>query len=272
MASTLEILLVSAGAIVGGFWLIWRGFQLRRQRTLLQDFPTEDLESVSMGPSQVSGTVEPTPDGGAITAPFTDDDCVAAEWTVEEWRAEKDEDDVNQGDWYTIEDDAGGTEFMVDDGTGTLEIRPGESTTFDLEHTAETIQVDKNEQPPKPIQQFIDANPDVNLPGEGLLDPSEEGRTGDRKYRQHILKPGQEAVVFGTVQPHDSTAGTDNAANACIKSVPEGQEEREPMFMISDQSRKELVNERKYALALLPIGAAVVAGGVWGLLTAVGVF
>lgn len=43
------LLVLSAGALVGGIGLIWRGFQLRSQRTLHEDFPTEKVESLSMG-------------------------------------------------------------------------------------------------------------------------------------------------------------------------------------------------------------------------------
>jgi hypothetical protein len=262
----LFLLVLSGGALIGGLGLIWRGFQLREQRTLLEDFPTEDVESISMGPSEVSGTARAHPESGAMRAPFTTEDCLVAEWEVEEYQ-----EDDDGGNWYTVEEGVETTPFVLDDGTGTLEVRPGDSTTFDLEHTDETLRVDQDRTPPEPIAEFIQTTPGLDPADDPMLGVLDAGtQTGDRKYHQNLLPPDHHALVFGTVQPRMETRGPDNPDAACIKPVPEDEGEREPMFLISDQTEDELIDERKWALLRLPAGAALSAIGLWGLLALLG--
>lgn len=211
-------------------------------------------------------TAKPHPESGSIRTPFTAEDRLIAEWGVEEYW-----EDDDGGNWHTVAEGVETAPVLVDDGTGRLETRPDDSVTDDLEHTDETLRVDQDRTPPDPIHDFIQSNPDVDPPDEPLIDVLDAGtQTGDRKYHQTLLQPGQDAPVFGTVQPRAEATGSANGDAACIRPVPEAEGEREPMFLISDQSESELIEERKYARVRLPAGAALPAIGLWGLLALLG--
>lgn len=240
-------------ASIYGAVLIWQGFKRRKQRTLMKDTPSEDTESLSMGPSEIKGKAV-TQDKDSLRAPFTGDDCVLAKWEIEEYSDDHDDDG---GSWHTVEKDIRFTEFYVDDGTGAALVRPHEDATFELEDEDwNTINVDSSERGPQPVQQFVESRDDIGYPSGGA------GRDGDRRYKQNLIRPNEDVYVFGTVQPRDGTTGTSNVENLVIEKVGEDDPRMEPMFMISDDKEQELINARRWALWRMPVGIIFVVGGV----------
>lgn len=232
-------------AFAAGLWLVYVGFKRRKQRALMNDTPTEQVESLSMGPSELTG-VAVTEDHAAETAPFTDDKCVVAEWEIEEYDDSNGDDDP--GGWQTVETGLRTTPFYVDDGTGTALVRPHEDATYELaEEDWTTVEVDSSNDGPAPVRQFVERN-GIGYPTGG------SGRDGDRRYKQNLIEPAEDVYVFGTVQPHDGATGTSNADNLVIEKVGEDDSRMEPMFMIADEPEQELVSDRRWALWRLPVG------------------
>ena len=64
--------------LLGGLCPVWFGLRRWRQRTLIRDTPTEQAQSLSVGPSGAAGTAAPTPNG-PMSAPFSSKDCVVVE-------------------------------------------------------------------------------------------------------------------------------------------------------------------------------------------------
>lgn len=248
-------------ALLGGGWLVRVGFRRRRQRSLMEDTPTEQAESLSMGPSEIQGTAS-LPDGGPAQAPFTDDECVVAKWKIEEYREDRDDD--GGGSWTTVEAGVRQIPFYVDDGTGAALVRPYEDATYDLEgEDWTTVEVDSSSNGPEPVQAFVDGTESVDYPSNG------GGRDGDRRYKQNLIRPDEDVYVFGTVQPlDDGTVGTDNVDNLVIEKVDEDDPRMEPMFMISDDSERDLVSKRRWALWRIPVGVVFVVFGL-GLVLAI---
>jgi hypothetical protein len=246
---------------LGSGWLIREGFRRRRQRELMTDTPTEEAESLSMGPSEISGVAR-TGDREPLPAPFTDDDCVVADWRVEEY----DDDDGDDGAWQTVGSGLDGMPFLVDDGTGRVLVEPNVDTLYEFDEGSETtVEVGVDESPPTPVRSFIDRSSDVD-PVTGAGDGVGTS-DGDRRYHQRIIEPDEDVYVFGTVQPREDATSTSNVGNLHIGPVQDGSAE-EPIFMIANEPESELIAERRWALWRLPVGILAITGA-FGLLAAV---
>jgi hypothetical protein len=240
--------LAVGGAIVaslGGLYFIWFGFRRRRQRTLIRDTPTERAESLSVGPSEVTGTAVQTPEG-PMTAPFSDEDCVVAAYEVEEYDSSGDD-----SSWDTVEQGTFSCPFFVDDGTGEVLVRPHDDTTYDLDPDDwTTTYVDSDSDGPQPIQRFVGNSDDLTFPSDA------SGTENDRKYRQNLIRTDESVYVFGTVRPREQANIPDNASNAdrlVIEKITDDSMQ-EPMFLVSDDEEHDLVDRRRWALWRAPVG------------------
>ncbi len=183
---------------LGGAYLVWVGFRRWRQRTLMQDTPTENAQSLSVGPSELSGTAVPADE--PMSAPFSDDDCVVAEYEVEEYDTSGD-----NNTWDTVDSDVLFRPFYVEDSTGKVLVRPHEEATYNLEPEDESVVfVESNQQGPEAVQQFVrntdgvefpsDSNLEINVFGHDLTDdstsdsdwedePTQTGATSDSDWK-----------------------------------------------------------------------------------------
>jgi len=235
---------LAVAVFAGGLYLIWQGFRRWRQRQVIANTPTEQARSLSIGPSEISGVARPVAD--SLTAPFSDANCVLAQYEVEEYDTSGD-----NSSWETRAEGVVSVPFEVDDGTGRVLVRPHEETTYDLDPGDwEERYVDSGERGPPAVQQFVEGSDDLGFPADA------GGTANDRKYRQNLVRVGEEAYVFGTVQPRDSEdvpAGADNADRLHIAKITDDSM-REPLFLISDDSETNLVDRRRWALWRLPVG------------------
>jgi len=267
-------LAVSGMLVVIGGLLMRSAFQRRRQRQLIAETPTEDVESVTIGPSEVAGTAVPV--DAAMPAPFSDDDCVVAQWTVQQFY----EDDDSSG-WRTVSSGVEFVPFYVDDGTGRLLVEPDEDVVYDIrEGTEPAFEVRRSQKPPAAVQRFfagrrfspleslrsklaVASGFDFEV-GDGFGFGTGGRQAGDRRYEQHLIRPGEQVYVCGTVQRRASARSARNAENLCIKRVPEGDEDLEPLFMIADSPEARLRKDRRFALLWFPVGALLATAGVGG--------
>jgi hypothetical protein len=237
-----------------GSWSIWIGFKRRRQRALMEDTPTEEAQSLSVGPSEITGTVV-MEDCERMSAPFTTHDCVVAQYEIQQF---EEDDDDNDGTWHTIEEGIRHTPFYVDDGTGSVLVRPHDDATYDLEADDwMTVYVDSGEGGPGAVQQFVQQSSDIDFPAH------RSGKENDRKYRQNLILVDESAYVLGTARPKDDVpAGADNADRLVIEKVDDDGTLTEPMFMLSDDDEQSLIDRRKFALWRVPFGVLFVLAGV----------
>jgi len=269
------------GTIVflGGAYLVRVGFRRWRQRTLMRDTPTENAQSLSVGPSELTGSAVPANE--PMSAPFSDDDCVVAEYEVEEYDTSGDNDS-----WDTVDSGVLFRPFYVEDSTGRVLVRPHEEATYDLEpEDWSTLFVESNRQGPETVQRFVRTTDGVEFPSNSTLEVNvlghefESGSTsdsdwkdepaqteasdGDRKYRQNLIRTDEEVYVFGTASPRDRENVPQDASNAdrlVVEKVTDGSMQ-EPMFMLSDDEERDLVDRRRWALWRLPTGAVFLTIG-----------
>jgi len=230
---------------------IFKGFLRRKQRTLIEDTPTETARSLSMGPSEVEGVARSA--AAREQAPFTTYSCVIAKWEILEY----DEDSGSDGDWTHVGEGLQLSPFLVEDETGKALVRPHEDATYELDEDDWTeLFVAGQSHGSDSIQAFVEDHPDIDHSANG------DGKHGNRKYRQNIISPGDDVYVFGTVQPRDGEGGTDNTDNLVIEKVDDDDPRAEPMFMIAEHSAEQLVHSRRFALWRLPIGILLVVGSL----------
>lgn len=240
---------ISAGyllvAIATGLWLIRQGFRRWRQRNLIANTPTESVQALSIGPSEIKGTAM-TESGDPLPAPFTREDCVLAKYEVEEY-----DDSGDNSSWKTIEDDLVYRPFHVDDGSGSVLVKPHEDAIYDLDPDDwnETY-VDSSNRGPEPVQDFVKNHPDVSFPS------NSSGKDNDRKYRQNLIRAGESVYVFGTVHPREEAGGYagSNEDRLVVRKVDDDTALSEPMYLISDDQENDLKNRRRFALWRAPVG------------------
>lgn len=241
---------VSFFTIGAGGWFVWVGFRRRKQRELVEDTPTEEVQSLSVGPSEITGTVV-TKDRETITAPFTHEECVLAQYEIENARE-------------TVAADAETTQFYVDDGTGAVLVRPLRAT-FDLDPDDwRTFVVDSDTPLPPRIRQFMEEKRGLD-PTAGRVGsaPLENDERRGRTYRQNLVRPGDEVYVFGTVHPRtDADPGASGPDRLVVRTVKERDDLPEPMFLVADRPRETLVGDRRWALWRLPAGLFLTILGV----------
>jgi len=248
---------IGAGAVLlgvgGGAGLVLTGFRRRKQRTLMRDTPTEDVEALSVGSSEVEGTAI-VEDGDPIRAPFSEDDCVLAKFEVEEYD-EGDDDDA--GSWRTLATGVVHRPFHVDDGTGTVRVEPHDEATYDLEpEDWETTHVDSSARGPEPIQGFVRSHDSLSFPSNA------SGKDNDRRYKQNLVRNEKSVYVFGTAQPRDGDLrGASSADRLVIRKVTDDDALEEEMFLISDDVQSDLIGRRKWAGLRIPAGGFFVVAG-----------
>jgi hypothetical protein len=230
-------------ALLGAGWLIRTGIRRWRQRTLVKNTPTETAQSLSVGPSEIKGKAV-TEDLEPVSAPFSDENCVVAEYEVEEY----DDDDDGGGSWKTVERGVVHTPFYVDDGTGSVLVRPDDEATYDLEpEDGTTTYVDSSERGTAPVREFVER--------EGIGFPSDRaGKENDRRYSQNLILPGESVYVFGTASPRDDAPEGAENAERLVVGKENGEVLEEPLFMVSDDEEKDLVGRRRWALWRFPVG------------------
>jgi len=238
----------AGGAVVvllGGGYFIRLGFRRWRQRTLIRDTPAEQAQSLSVGPSEVTGTAVPTPEG-PMTAPFSDEDCLVAEYEVEEYDSSDDD-----SSWETRDQGTFFCPFFVEDETGTVLVRPHEETNYDLDPDDwSTVYVDSASKGPEPVQWFVENSDGLEFPSDA------SGKDNDRKYRQNLIRTRESVYVFGTVRPREQHNVPDDASNAdrlVIEKIADDSMQ-EPMFLVSDDEEHSLVDRRRWALWRAPVG------------------
>jgi hypothetical protein len=246
-------LLLGVLALGGGGFLLWSGWRRRTERRLIASRETVDAIAVTPGPTEVYGAAEPT-DGGPMTAPFTDDDCLLAEWEIEEWDASG-----KSSSWRTRGSGTLAVPFRIDDGADAVEV-DADDADVELAGDRRTIEVGIDEEPPRPVRRFLELD---STPGEAsgsLFSALEWGtKTGDRRYHQRIVTPGEAVYAHGTATRVESRAFGDR--NYEIRAKADDGHRDAELFLIADSDESDLLEARGDAELRLAFGAlALVAG------------
>ncbi len=235
----------------GGLFAIYWGWKRYRRYMLIRDTPTEKVRSMAVGRTELEGTVRV--DGEPMDAPFTDDPCVFASWTIREYRYDSEDDEY---EWQTIASGDDSRDFYLEDETGRVLVRAGKyDTDFDISSDNEvTISVDGSQTPPPEIREFIhDERDDWDL--KQLLDNplgaitdaiSSDGSVGgtsnDRRYSQTILPIDSHIYLLGRAEPRPIDEASDRQVGAnedLLEMIPDS---ATGLFLISDRKEEKLAS------------------------------
>lgn len=272
--TAISVGLVLAGTLIG-LMLLAYAYITGKMAFRLVTTSTSPTNELSEGFVAVRGRVD-RPAVGPMRSPFAGRECVAAEWTVEEYS----EPTSKSGHWGLEADGGIGVPFYVRDDHGEVlvdfggdvadapggrfadEVAAGDGGTategeavptfesnnltevqwtIDGEEATLEVGVKDEEGPPAHVREFVEAHERVSEQSGSMMDAIEVGTVpGDRRYVENRLATGDEVFVLGYYD-----RGLD--AITVVDDAP---------MLVSDRSRRALVGKR----AVLAVGS--VLGGL----------
>jgi len=249
--SSLEAIAIAIIGFIGGLLLIYYGFISFKHYQVIRDTPTEKIQSISVGTTEIKGTAKPSNENEIYKHPLTKDDVVYYDLEIEEHHYDDD-----GSDWEQVEHISKGEQFIVDDGTGQVGVfvmKP-RFEFHDDNITQETFTISPESEPPDVLKQFQD-NESSWVPN--FLDKD--------KYRVTVksIKAGEDVFVFGEAEIRDEIESPTNEDNVIItnpsmdrfeisqndlnKANPNIFDNRGIPFIISTQNEDELQSDLKWS-------------------------
>ncbi|WP_435319264.1 GIDE domain-containing protein [Haloarchaeobius sp. TZWSO28] len=251
--STFALLLT----LVGVAFLGYGGLVLRDAYRIQANDPKSAYEARNSGPFEIEGSAKLHEE--YVRSPFTDAHCLVCRWKVEEYRSSG-----KNSHWATIDEGTWWRPFRVEDDTGQVLVDP-RGARFSLDESSR-IHVDGGTMPPETVQQFIDANEEVDSENTSMDLKLFTLKTGnDRRYSEERLDIGETVHVLGHSRPDpDREFGSRlYAIVGAPKRLDSGflgnllARAMEPPFLISDTSERGAVRRLLYRAAVpTVIGAA----------------
>jgi len=185
-------------------------------------------------------------DHETLPAPFTDEGCLCCAYDVSEYRSQ------GKGrSWVSIDSGEAGVPFrVVVDGVGVRVDPAAADFAFGVD---EDVEVAADETPPERVRRFTDAVEAVDESETGwTLGPLTIGNDPKRRYRQRVLRPGDDVTVVG-----DATAFPDAPVGEVKAQIAGGSP-----FVVGDASA------RRTALRLVGRSAVPIVLGLVALTVA----
>jgi len=186
-----------AGVLLGGYLIIWGVNGFRRAVVVWRSDPIP-IEDAHLvdGTIEVEGTAEKLVE--TASAPYSDRTCLAYSAKKQRKEREKNEDGEWETNWKTVSSPSGSVPFDVVDDTGSIAVDPAAATLG--------------------------------------MDGEYSRRSGDIKYSENRIDPGDEVHVIGQKRPVAETRPALGDATAYI-----GDGDEAPTFRITDGSELETV-------------------------------
>lgn len=233
-----------------GLFLIYQGFKEYRVGRLIRDTATETVKGAAVGRTELEGTAKPA--GTLLDRPFTEGDCVYADYQIQE---EREDSDGNKS-WSTLDHDTWVTNFALDDGTGEVLVEPAVTAKYEIsEENTTTLVVGEDQSEPREVAQFLRHGTAV--------DPSTQHK---RRYREEIIPPGKSVYVLGGAEIRTDQEGREEERLVVRR---DGGSDR---FVISDMPEKQLTTTlSRRAPIMILFGLAFSAISLFILLKELGV-
>lgn len=248
------LFLVGIAAVgISGF-VARSGVTRRRERRTIAARETTDALAVTPGPTEVYGTAKPVGDG-AMVAPFSEEECLLAQWEIEEWDTSG-----KHSSWRTRGSGTLAVPFSLDDGTDSVRVDP-DGATIELTADRETTEVGIDEEPPAQVRRFVELDSTPDEASGSMFSALEWGtKTGDRKYHQRIVRLDAEVYVHGTATRTESREFGERSYE--IRETADDGHTNAGLFLIADSTEADLVSARRDAEIRLVIGGLGLAAGL----------
>ena len=230
-----------------GLLMVYMGFDEYRASRLVRDTATERVRSVAAGRTELTGAAEP---GETLFhRPFTDGECLYADYSVQE------ESNSDDSEWTTVAADTWLAPFYLEDETGRIRVEPTRKTTFEIsEDNTTTVTVEAGQAEPPEIRAFIEET-------EGVT-PSDERR----RYVERVIPQGESVYVLGGAEQREEETGKNEDRLVVRRDDGSGR------FLVSDMDQSELTSTLSRRVpVLIAMGILFSAFALYGLLQASGV-
>ena len=222
--------------VVGGLWLMWRGWRVQQRKRLIENIPTSPIRSLALGLVEVSGRAEPEVE--LLTSPFGGFPCVFYSYSVEE--------QVGSGKntrWETIASGTSEQSFFVHDATGRVLVVP-----LDANLILPDERVSRTS--------WLGELPPLAAAGLSHLGIASTSWMGNKTFRcrESFILPDESIYVLGTALEHPGMGHhSTNESRLYIGSS------RDHAFIISDRSEKDLLSRLTWQMWAGLIGGPVLA-------------
>jgi len=220
-----------------GLKRIYDGTDRYRKYALIRDTPTERVQSIALGRTELEGTAQPVDE--PLDAPFTDQQCLYASWEIQGYtRSGKNK------TWSTLDTGTYGVPFYLAGETGKVLVDDPSDATATLSDSCRAVEtVGSRTDPGESIASFCDRQG---------LSPTPRHR---RRYIQEILEPESGCYVLGSAVERDEPAGPRNQDRIVIQ-----RDDGSGRFILSDKDEQELTSHyRKKTLLSIPLGIVLSA-------------
>ena len=146
------------------------------------------------GDAAADRTGDATTRDATLPAPFTDEACLCCAYDISEYRSQ------GKGQsWVSVDSGEAGIPFRVAAGGSAVRVDPATAEfVFGID---EEYKLDAGERPPERIRQFTDVTESVDETDTGYeFGPLTIGDDPRRRYRQRLLRPGDEVTVIGDAE------------------------------------------------------------------------
>lgn len=276
-----------------GFVAIGAGFKSYRTGKLIYNTPTEKVQSMAVGRTELQGTARDA--GLLLDQPFSNGKCLYYKYKVKERRkkttTDSDGNKKTKKRWKTISSGEMAVPFYLDDGTGEVLVLANEGADFSIS-SDNTLKerFRKGKSPPSSYKTF-DTTVDVPDQLQDKVDTSrgrirtfirklrgkdEEptdlklskpslGSTGRRRrYEQEVLPPGEDTYVFGSAEIRENPMGANEERLTIQVDDATGR------FVVSDKGEEKLATKfRRTGIFYTGLGIVVSTVCLYVLLTTV---
>lgn len=217
---------------------LYAGVDRYRKSALVRNTPTERVQSIALGRTEVVGRCRPAED--EFSAPFSDDDCVYASWSIKEYNPRK-------GGWDLSERGETGVPFYLEDDTGQVLVEnPADATVSVTETRVTERTVREAGHPDDDIAEFCERV--------GVSPTSE----ADRQYVQEVVPAGAEMYVFGETERLENPEASRSENDIRITRDTDTGE-----FILADDVDYDLADEyRENSLGYVFWGLVMGGGGL----------
>lgn len=249
MSYSIEVYLFIAFSFFVSGLILRNGIRSFNKSNRVKNTGTEKIRSMAMGHTEIKGHVVPL---HAKEKPFTEGKCVRAEWEIEEYRSDGDDDSRN---WETIASGEYGGSFLVDDETekAYIDVEDGEpdwkysdksTQDWDGRLVFRLFYTILNRLEDYPKEQIRDFEKENDLGSSTIFTP--------RRYTQKYIEVEEDVYVLGETKYREGRDGEEHHETYKI-----GQQEDTEEFIISGKSEEKLKKDLRRKSAIYIIGAAV---------------
>lgn len=254
------------GTIIAGILsavCLYIGWKKRKLYQQLSEVDVTDIRQISDAETvELEGEIVDVDD--PVEASLTDEKAAVVAWKVEEWD--------ERGDHERWSEQARGIEsspFVLDDGTGQVRVDVGDLVEtsgkwtstggvtasdgvrlddvlaeFDSFSVEEEVGI--KEETPEHVRRFED-RVDLRPASDSITNLVDVGnKHGDRRYYQQVIRPGEEAYVFGHAVENDDATHPLSPEDVTVEPVKDGD-----VFVVSNQDEESIEAEFKSSASLL---------------------